>query len=124
MINICYFFFFFFIAGTHELQRIEVCRSQNGITITSEVLNGSQASGMFVVAYSLTEDSDLHYSIHTRLKNQHRITTGVQGLPGNRYNVSVFSMENGIPFVRAVAQPKSVDFSNSKGKIISILGYS
>ena len=104
----------FIAAGTHELQRIEVHQSQNGITITSEVLNRSQASGMFIVAYSLTEDSDLHYSIHTRLKNQLRIAAGIRGLPGNRYNVSVFSLENGVPFVRAAAQPKSVDLSRVK----------
>ena len=111
---------YYYIAGTHDLQRIEVHRSLYGITVTSELLNGSQATGMFIVVYSLTPDSDIiHYSIHTRLKNQRRIAAGIQDLPGNKYNVSVFTLENGVPFARAAAQPKSVDLLNSKGKNLS-----
>ena len=102
-------------AGTHELQRIEVHRSQNGVNITSEVLNGSNTSGMFIVAYSITEDFDLHYSINTRQEKQHRVAAEIQGLSGSTYNISVFSLENGIPFARAAALPKSVDLSYSKG---------
>ena len=102
-------------AGTHELQRIEVHHSQNRVIITSEVLNGSHTSGMFIVAYSITEDFDLHYSINSRQDNQQRLEAEIQGLSGNAYNISVFSLENGVPFARAAALPKSVDLSNSKG---------
>lgn len=73
---------------------------------------------MFIVAYSLAEDSNLHYSIHPRLNNQQGMAAEVEGLSGNRYNVSIFSLENGIPFKRAAAQPKLVDLSNRKGNVM------
>ena len=101
--------------GTHDIQSIEV-RESNGIFVTGESLNGSQVSGIFTIAYSLTEDYDVHYSISKQVRNQQRIVTKINQLPGNKYNVSAFSLVNGLPFTRAATKPQSVILSNVKGK--------
>ena len=36
------------------------------------------------------------------------VLVGVSGLSGTEYRVSVYALENGLPFPRVVTQPKSV----------------
>ena len=71
---------------------------------------------MFIVAYSLTEDSDIHYSVNIRLDDQQTLVTELKGLSGNKYNISVFALMDGLPFIRAATKSKSITASNSKLK--------
>ena len=73
---------------------------------------------MFTIAYSLTEDSDIHYSINTRLEDQQTLAAELKGLPGSNYNISVFALMDGLPFIRAAARSKSITVSMMKGIII------
>ena len=106
------------ILGTHDIQNISVSTNipSSSVVITSDFVSGSQASGIFTIVYSLTEDSDVHYSINTRLENQHRLVAELKGLPMNKYNVSVFTLMDGVPFKRAATTSKSITVSEVKGK--------
>lgn len=76
---------------------------------------------MFTIAYSLTEDSNIHYCISTRLEDQQRLVAELKGLPASKYNISVFALMNGLPFIRAAAKSKSVTVSKLKGKQLDIV---
>ena len=71
---------------------------------------------MFTVAYSLTEDSNIHYSMITRLDDQQRLVAELKGLPISKYNISVFALMDGLPFIRAAAWSKSITVLMLKGK--------
>ena len=106
------------LLGTHDIQNINISATSlsNSIIISSNFINGSQASGMFIIAYSLTKDSDIHYSINMRLDDQQTLVAEVKRLSGNKYNISVFALMDGLPFIRAAAKSKSITASNSKLK--------
>ena len=70
---------------------------------------------MFTIAYSLTEDSDIHYTVNTRLEDQQNLMVELQGLSGSKYNISVFALMDGLPFKRAAARSKSVIVPMPKG---------
>lgn len=70
---------------------------------------------MFTIAYSLTEEADIHYSVNTRLEGQQTLVAELKGLPGSHYNISVFTLMDGLPFKRAAARSKSVTVSMLKG---------
>ena len=76
---------------------------------------------MFTVVYSLTEDSNIHYSVTTRLEDQQRLVAELKGLPASKYNISVFELMDGLPFIRAAAKSKSVTVSKLKGKQLDIV---
>ena len=69
---------------------------------------------MFTIAYSLTEDSDIHYSVNTRFEDHETLVAELNGLPGSKYNISVFALVDGLPFIRAAA--RSISVSKMKGK--------
>lgn len=71
---------------------------------------------MFTIAYSLIDDFDIHYSINTRLEGQRTLVAELKELSGNKYNISVFALMDGLPFIRAAAKSKSITISNLKGK--------
>ena len=71
---------------------------------------------MFIIAYSLTKDSDIHYSVNTRLDDQQTLVAELEGLSKNKYNISVFALMDGLPFIRAAAKSTSITASNSKLK--------
>ena len=107
-----------FLLGTHDIQDINISATSlsNSIIISSNFINGSQASGMFIIAYSLTEDSDIHYSVNTRLDDQQILVAELEGLSKNKYNISIFALMDGLPFIRAAAKSTSITASNSKLK--------
>ena len=100
------------------MQNIDIHQGRKSdVIITSEFISGSQATGIFAIAYSLNEDSSVHYTIGTRLQNQQRIVARLEGVPGHTYNISVFALlSDGLPFTRAAALPKLVSTSKLKGK--------
>ena len=59
-------------------------------------------TGVIVVVYSLTDDHDVHYFSQTISQI---IDVNVTALSGTEYGVSVFTLENGIPFPRVAAFP-------------------
>ena len=69
---------------------------------------------MFTIAYSLTEDSDIHYSVNRRSEDHETLVAELNGLPGSKYNISVFALVDGLPFIRAAA--RSITVSKMKGK--------
>ena len=105
-------------AGTHEVQNIDIHQGQKSdVIITSEFINESRATGIFAIAYSLREDSNVHYTIGTQLQSQWRTVARLMGVPGHTYNISVFALlRDGLPFTRAAALPKLVTTSKLKGK--------
>ena len=63
-----------------------------------------------MIVYSLTSESDLHYLavMVTKQTERNNISIDITGLTGTEYGVSVFSLENGLPFPRVVTTPRTV----------------
>ena len=85
--------------------------------VTGDVINGSSSIGILIIAYLLTDDSSAHYHFieHTDVQ-QPRMYPVVMGLIENQYEVVIFVMEeNGIPFHRATATPKTIQIDGNYG---------
>ena len=108
------------LIGTHDIQNISVTSPHPGeIRVTSELINGSTATGALIIIYSLTNDSDVHYVIITADPERTvAIDASVSvGLNGGEYGVSIFALENGgLPFIRVAALPKTVQVNGSEQK--------
>ena len=63
---------------------------------------------MLLIIYDITNESDTHYHVITKPPEQNSISMNVTGLTGTEYGVSVFALENGLPFPRVVTSPKNV----------------
>ena len=63
-----------------------------------------------MIVYSLTSESDLRYLavMITEQTEWNNISIDITGLTGSEYGVSVFSLENGLPFPRVVTTPRTV----------------
>ena len=72
-------------------------------------IDGSAVTGVLFVAYSLTNESDIHYhAINKRNEQNNNISIDVIGLTGTEYGISVFALENGMPFPRVIASPRTM----------------
>ena len=86
-------------AGTHDVQNsriyLLIFNSHLSTIITIEVmcsfLAGSTPSGIFVIAYSPINSSNVHYAVGERIGNQSQVF--VDGLSGGVYNVVVYDRE-------------------------------
>ena len=100
------------IVGTHHIQNIISISSHPGqISITGNFIDGSTATGVFLIVYSFTNESDIHYhAIHkgNEQNNNISIKFNVTGLTESEYGISVFTLENCVPFPRVVASPRTV----------------
>ena len=73
--------------------------------MTGDFIDGSTATGLLIIIYSLTNDSDVHY-----IAGGHN-----SGLADSEYSISVFVVEeNGLPFERVATSPKLVAVETSK----------
>ena len=64
---------------------------------------------MFLIVYSLTNESDIHYhAINKGNEQNNNISINVTGLTGTEYGISVFALENCLPFPRVVTSPRTV----------------
>ena len=64
---------------------------------------------MFLIVYSLTNETDIHYhAINNGNEQNNNISINVTGLTGIEYGISVFALENGLPFPRVVTSPRTV----------------
>ena len=62
-----------------------------------------------MIVYSLTNESDIHYhAINKGNEQNNNIAINVTGLTGTEYGISVFALENGLPFPRVVTSPRTV----------------
>ena len=94
--------------GTHDIQNVTVTTKPSlpgQIRIKGDFVANAAANGAFVIVYSLTDYSDVHYIAK---QDEETIDINIMNLPGTEYNVSVFSLENGRPFERAVSSTKRV----------------
>ena len=91
-------------AGTHDVQIISVSSPLPGqIRVTGDFIEGSTATGVLIIIYSQSNDSDIHYK-SSECEGQNADVI-IVGLTGNQYSVSVFVLEYGLPFSRASTSP-------------------
>ena len=97
--------------GTHDIQNIVVTVNPScpgAIQLKGDFVDGSGATGVLWMVYSLSNDSDIQYIYTAKQPGQSSISTNVTGLTGTEYGVSVFALENGVPFPRMVTLPTNV----------------
>jgi hypothetical protein len=94
-----------FISGTHEFQNISV--ASTGHYHWWQFIHDSDAIGILIIAYSLSNDSFM-YRYVPRLVTGQKIIMGLS-VDEYQYNVSVFVVEgNGLPFNRSATRPTNV----------------
>ena len=87
--------------------------------MTGNFVQGSKAADVLVIVYSRANDSDIHYISNN---GNQTVNITVTGLHGTEYDVSVYSLENGIPFPRAVSSPKNVSIKqDNQGLYMQII---
>ena len=105
-----------FIVGTHDIQNVTVTTNSSHpgqIRIKGDIVDESTANGVFVIIYSLTNYSDVHY-IAKLADLEKAIDINMTNVTGTKYNVSVFSLENGLPLERVVTSTKRVTVNTSQ----------
>ena len=102
-------------SGTHDIQNISVTSPQPGeVRVTGDFIDGSTATGLLIIIYSLTNDSDVHYITGGSIL-QKSVDINVTALLGGNYSISVFVVEeNELPFERVAASPKLIAVETSK----------
>ena len=64
---------------------------------------------MLTIVYSLTNNSDIHYSFVPHTLSKNKVDNIIVSLPGSNYGVSIYVViESGLPFPRAAVQSKVV----------------
>ena len=109
--------FFKTLLGTHDIQNISVTSPQPGeVRVTGDFIEGSTATGLLIIIYSLTNDSDVQYITGgSTLQQPRNVHVSVPGLASGEYGISVFVVEeNGLPFERVATSPKLVTVETSK----------
>ena len=97
-----------FMIGTHDIQNISVSSPQPGeIRVTGDFIDGSTATGVLLILYSITKNSDIQYVIEN-YEQSRSIDINVTSLTSTQYGVSTFVLDNGQIFPRVVALPEYV----------------
>ena len=101
-----------FILGTHDniIQNIIAISPHPGqISIMGNFIDGSTVTGVLLIVYSLTNESDiLYHAINKENEQNKNISINVTGFIGTEYGISVFALENCVPFPRVVTSPRTV----------------
>ena len=63
-----------------------------------DFVDRSGATGVLWMVFSLSNDSNIQYIYIAKQPEQRSISMDVTGLNGTEYGVSVFALENGVPF--------------------------
>ena len=71
--------------------------------MTGDFFEGSTAIGVLIIVYSQSNDSDIYYKSSDR--EGQIVEANVVGLTGSQYDVSVFVLEDELPFSRASTSP-------------------
>ena len=112
-ISLLNLFLIFSVKGTHDIQNVMVSSFNSEVRVTGDFIDGSTATGLLILIYSLTDDSDTYYIYKNYEQN---VVASVTGLTGSHYGVSVFVVEkNGLPFSRVAAIPSLVENSAQQG---------
>ena len=83
--------------GTFDFQNVNFSNNQNGVLVSCDFIEGSEAAGILIIAYSVTDLSNIHYGVIQR-KDQDSVVGGLSCLPEGEYNVLLFVIrDNGIP---------------------------
>ena len=107
------------LIGTHDVQNVLVSSTHPGnIRVTGDIIDGLTVTGVLVIVYS---HSDVRYIASSPAGFQQNIDVTVTGLTDTRYGVSTFTVENGLPFPRVVASPRTVDMDSTseQGRLFS-----
>ena len=95
--------------GTHDVQHVAINSSlPSQIRVTGEIVDDSTVTGVLLIIYDINNEFDIHYYVITEQPQQNSISMNVTVLTGTEYGVSVFALENGLPFSRVVTSPKNV----------------
>ena len=102
--------------GTYDIQNISVSSPSPGeVRVTGDFIDGSTATGLLVIIYSLNNESDVHYHNVSRTSHEQRFEDHFTALYGDRYNISVFVLDEvGQLFTTAAANPKNVSVVSDK----------
>ena len=73
------------------------------VRVTGDFIEGSTATGVLLIVYSI--QTDIQYNINSEHQDENTVII-VNGLTGGQYGVSVFDMENGLPFSRVATLPQ------------------
>ncbi|MCG8622769.1 MAG: hypothetical protein MJE68_12335, partial [Proteobacteria bacterium] len=113
-INPCHSTFTYHSSGTHDIQNISVFSSLPGtIVVTGDFIQGSNATGVLVIVYSFTNKSNVHYISDDTKEN---IDIRITDLSGAVYSISIYALEGGLPFPRAVCLPKIINIDNDNNQ--------
>ena len=89
------------------------------IRVRGDFVDQATATGALVIVYSLSNDSDVHYNNSKRSvdkSSDKNVDINVTSLTGTQYGVSVFALDNGLPFPRVVTLPVIVDVDQSENQ--------
>ena len=87
--------------------------------VTGSLVRHANAIGLLTILYSLEfGDAGVYYYLEALQRNgMDTLVTSIQGLPGGRYGVSVFVIEeNGQPFYRSAFFPKTISVKSGEGQ--------
>ena len=86
------------------------------IIIKCALINESQAAGVLIVAYSISDIPDIYYRVVQRKNiNQQEIQANISCLPGQSYNILLYVInENGLPQENAASLPLTRSFNNQQ----------
>lgn len=77
--------------------------------VTGDVIDTLSSIGILIIVYSLTDDCNTYYNYFPYPLSLLGASFTVEGLPTNRYGVSIFvTEENGLPYFRAAATPRKI----------------
>ena len=76
-----------------------------------EIVDESAANGILLIVHSLTNDSDVQYI--TKQAEWNNFSINATGVPGTKYSISVFALEDGLPFPRVVTSPQDVSVATN-----------
>ena len=104
----------FSITGTHDIQNVTIESLQpSEIRVKGDFIDQAMATGVLMIIYSLNNDADIQY-IETDNGSEQDFDVTVTGLIGTEYGVSIFALENGLPFPRVVTMPKDTTVASDK----------
>ena len=117
---------FFSIIGTHDIQNVTVDSLQPGeIRVRGDFIDLATATGSLLIVYSLNNNSDVHYLAFDKGSERDFDVNLTSVLTGTEYGVSVFTLENGLPFPRVVSLPQviSVIINGTQGLSIHCITF-
>ena len=102
------------VTGTFDFQNIDVVSNHGGVVLIScGFIEGSKAAGVLVMAYSVTNLSNINYAVIPR-NGQDTVQGGLNCLPEGEYNVFLFVIrENGLPHSNPAELPLKRSVSRS-----------